>query len=240
MPAPATERVHRRRLSADPDQRRAERADIAHDTFDGMSDLARGLWLVLSVLAVNLGTPGCSKFRQTPARDAGPPDLAAPSDMRNAEAAPDSPDGQNAGLKGGPATLVGLWVMGRGKAREPAAGPVRRKGSCGHVEESISIEPEENGRLSWSLLPGHTVQGMPYRPSEAEQTLGAKEGDVWVFRGTYRKRNDDAEKLGPERAVHYRLKLDPTSGHLRGTRNDQNVWLAPLLFEHATNCVPSP
>lgn len=74
---------------------------------------------------------------------------------------------------------------------------MKRQGSCGHREESFAIEEDESGQPSLSLSPEHTVQGRRRNPQEdeSEESVGRKEGDDWVFRGSFKPHGLGAARL---------------------------------------------
>jgi hypothetical protein len=150
----------------------------------------------------------------------------------------------------GGTSLAGKWVTGT--ADEPAAGPVKVELTCGYARYPAVYTPSEFNYTTWQIAQAGDVVTLttmsdhrmgptcpqpacPDRGTTAEGTY--REGKLRLT-GTYvadTKNCADYPPTAPapmpvatNEAVTFDLAYDATSGHLRGTRNGQPFWAAPI------------
>lgn len=141
---------------------------------------------------------------------------------------------------GEPVVLAGTWRLGVGD--EPPPGPVTDGETCISRPEFHALSQDgPTLRAIWS--PRYQMRGIPPREQLREELAGQVCGSEVTLTG-WRWAQQLMPGPTPEdpqrEAVEWRLSYDAASGHLRGTRNGEPGWGAPLTVLPPGDCRDHP
>jgi hypothetical protein len=134
---------------------------------------------------------------------------------------------------GAPLDLSGEWISGF--AAEPKEAVVRLSRPCGQTV-TIWRVTHLPGALMAILVSSAPLTGVAHNLPIAESVAGQGDSAGFALRGT---------EVATKSVVAYRLRYDAATRRLRGKRNDQPVWFAPVEVQEPRNCrdplmVPPP
>jgi hypothetical protein len=143
--------------------------------------------------------------------------------------------------------LTGDWVFGVGTP-EPSAGPVKLPQRCWEGGEDVQLR-QRGARVTGTrqVIPKASGVRPMYTLQESEELSGVFEGTGLTLQGKY------ARVLTPEvpgtppstqpevhHTYRYRLRYDPATRHLVGTRDGKPFWAAPLIHTKRSCGSPPP